>query len=171
MGRSQPRLPRSYRRLPQLSLMALSEAAEWFGQADPRFGENIRAYYERVREQDLLTTHTLIPAAGKPLDRRRAAGRRTGARRACGRAGRQRDRRPRRADAGHDRPDRRRTARVPFDRSCEARRRTSRTRSRSPSPATLRGCSSSAGRTSTTAASIRSGAASTRSTLWSSSTM
>jgi 4-hydroxyphenylacetate 3-monooxygenase len=43
------------------SLMALSEAADWFAQADPRFGENIRAYYERVREQDLLTTHTLIP--------------------------------------------------------------------------------------------------------------
>jgi 4-hydroxyphenylacetate 3-monooxygenase len=43
------------------SLMALSEAAEWFGQADPRFGANIRAYYERVREEDLLTTHTLIP--------------------------------------------------------------------------------------------------------------
>lgn len=43
------------------SLMALSEASEWFSQADPRFGENIRAYYERVREQDLLMTHTLIP--------------------------------------------------------------------------------------------------------------
>jgi 4-hydroxyphenylacetate 3-monooxygenase len=43
------------------SLMALSEASDWFAQADPRFGENIRAYYERVREQDLLTTHTLIP--------------------------------------------------------------------------------------------------------------
>lgn len=43
------------------SLMALSEATDWFAQADPRFGENIRAYYERVREQDLLTTHTLIP--------------------------------------------------------------------------------------------------------------
>jgi 4-hydroxyphenylacetate 3-monooxygenase len=43
------------------SLMALSEATDWFAQADPRFGQNIRAYYERVREQDLLTTHTLIP--------------------------------------------------------------------------------------------------------------
>jgi 4-hydroxyphenylacetate 3-monooxygenase len=43
------------------SLMALSEATEWFAQADPSFGENIRAYYERVREEDLLTTHTLIP--------------------------------------------------------------------------------------------------------------
>ena len=43
------------------ALMALSEAGEWFVQADPRYGDNIRAYYEKVREEDLLTTHTLIP--------------------------------------------------------------------------------------------------------------
>jgi 4-hydroxyphenylacetate 3-monooxygenase len=43
------------------ALMALGQAGDWFAQADPRFGENIRAYYEMVREQDLLTTHTLIP--------------------------------------------------------------------------------------------------------------
>ncbi|WP_037568603.1 4-hydroxyphenylacetate 3-monooxygenase, oxygenase component [Phaeacidiphilus oryzae] len=43
------------------SLMALSSAADWFGQANPAFGENIRRYYEKVREEDLLTTHTLIP--------------------------------------------------------------------------------------------------------------
>ena len=43
------------------ALMALSEAGPWFAQADARFGENIKAYYEMVREQDLLTTHTLIP--------------------------------------------------------------------------------------------------------------
>jgi 4-hydroxyphenylacetate 3-monooxygenase len=42
-------------------LMALSEAGPWFAQADPAFGENARSYYELVREQDLLTTHTLIP--------------------------------------------------------------------------------------------------------------
>jgi 4-hydroxyphenylacetate 3-monooxygenase len=42
-------------------LMALSEAGEWFAQADPAFAQNVRAYYERVREEDLLTTHTLIP--------------------------------------------------------------------------------------------------------------
>jgi 4-hydroxyphenylacetate 3-monooxygenase len=59
------------------SLMALSEASEWFAQADPRFGANIRAYYERVREEDLLTTHTLIPpqanravGAGQQVDGR-----------------------------------------------------------------------------------------------------
>jgi 4-hydroxyphenylacetate 3-monooxygenase len=43
------------------ALMALSEARPWFSQADPRFADNIAAYYERVREEDLLTTHTLIP--------------------------------------------------------------------------------------------------------------
>jgi 4-hydroxyphenylacetate 3-monooxygenase len=43
------------------ALMALSEAQGYFAQADPAFGENIRRYYEKVREEDLLTTHTLIP--------------------------------------------------------------------------------------------------------------
>jgi len=42
-------------------LMALSEAQTWFAQADPAFAANIRSYYETVREQDLLSTHTLIP--------------------------------------------------------------------------------------------------------------
>ena len=43
------------------ALMALSEAQGYFAQADPAFGENARRYYEKVREEDLLTTHTLIP--------------------------------------------------------------------------------------------------------------
>src|SRR5512146_64707 len=43
------------------ALMALSQAQGWFAQADPVFAGNIAAYYERVREQDLLLTHTLIP--------------------------------------------------------------------------------------------------------------
>jgi 4-hydroxyphenylacetate 3-monooxygenase len=43
------------------SLMALSQAGSWFSQADPKFADNIAAYYEKVREEDLLTTHTLIP--------------------------------------------------------------------------------------------------------------
>jgi 4-hydroxyphenylacetate 3-monooxygenase len=43
------------------ALMALSQAQEWFAQADPAFAANIAAYYELVREQDLLLTHTLIP--------------------------------------------------------------------------------------------------------------
>ena len=43
------------------ALMALASARTWFAQSDPDFGENIRRYYEKVREQDLLCTHTLIP--------------------------------------------------------------------------------------------------------------
>jgi 4-hydroxyphenylacetate 3-monooxygenase len=43
------------------ALMALASAADWFGQADQAFARNIRTYYEKVREQDLLLTHTLIP--------------------------------------------------------------------------------------------------------------
>ena len=43
------------------ALMALSEAQGYFAQADPAYGENVRRYYEKVREEDLLTTHTLIP--------------------------------------------------------------------------------------------------------------
>src|SRR6266705_438985 len=43
------------------ALMALASAQDWFAQAGPGFGENIRRYYEKVRDQDLLCTHTLIP--------------------------------------------------------------------------------------------------------------
>ena len=43
------------------ALMALASAADWFGQADTAFSRNITAYYEKVRDQDLLCTHTLIP--------------------------------------------------------------------------------------------------------------
>jgi 4-hydroxyphenylacetate 3-monooxygenase len=43
------------------SLMSLATAADWFAQANPAFGQNIRRYYEKVREGDLLCTHTLIP--------------------------------------------------------------------------------------------------------------
>src|SRR6201991_1568630 len=43
------------------ALMALASAHDWFGQAGAHYGENIRRYYEKVREEDLLCTHTLIP--------------------------------------------------------------------------------------------------------------
>ncbi|NEN06930.1 4-hydroxyphenylacetate 3-monooxygenase, oxygenase component [Diaminobutyricibacter tongyongensis] len=43
------------------ALTALSAAEKWFAQADPKYGENIRNYYEYARENDLLATHTLIP--------------------------------------------------------------------------------------------------------------
>lgn len=42
-------------------LMALSEAKPWFEQADPAFARNVHDYYEMVRENDLLMTHTLVP--------------------------------------------------------------------------------------------------------------
>lgn len=42
------------------AIMAMAGASDWFAQADPAFGANIRAYYEHVREHDLLLTHTLI---------------------------------------------------------------------------------------------------------------
>src|SRR5487761_60871 len=41
-------------------LMAIASAADFFGKQDSRFGVNVRKYYEYVRENDLLMTHTLI---------------------------------------------------------------------------------------------------------------
>ncbi len=43
------------------ALMALATAHDWFAQADPAFGQNIKRYCEQVREEDLLCTHTLVP--------------------------------------------------------------------------------------------------------------
>lgn len=41
-------------------LMAMASAADFFGTRDARFADNVRRYYEYVREHDLCTTHTLI---------------------------------------------------------------------------------------------------------------
>ena len=50
-------------------IMALSQANTWFAQADPAFAVNVQSYYERVREEDLLLTHTLIsPQANRSQD-------------------------------------------------------------------------------------------------------
>ncbi|GAA1654497.1 4-hydroxyphenylacetate 3-monooxygenase, oxygenase component [Georgenia ruanii] len=43
------------------ALTALSQAQDWFADTDPAFGENARKYYEYARDNDVLTTHTLIP--------------------------------------------------------------------------------------------------------------
>ena len=43
------------------ALTALGTAEKWFAQADPKFADNIRNYYEWARENDTLATHTLIP--------------------------------------------------------------------------------------------------------------
>jgi 4-hydroxyphenylacetate 3-monooxygenase len=42
------------------SLMAMASASDFFGRDGADFAENIRKYYEYVRENDLLLTHTLI---------------------------------------------------------------------------------------------------------------
>ena len=50
------------------AVMAMAGAAEWFGQDEPAFGENVRRYYEHVRENDLLLTHTLVfPQANRSV--------------------------------------------------------------------------------------------------------
>ncbi|HET7035277.1 MAG TPA: 4-hydroxyphenylacetate 3-monooxygenase, oxygenase component [Thermomicrobiaceae bacterium] len=41
-------------------LMAMAAAAEFFAKNDPRHADNIRHYYEHVREHDLCLSHTLI---------------------------------------------------------------------------------------------------------------
>lgn len=42
-----------------VNLMAAAKAAQYFEQGDSRFGENMKAYYEFVRENDLCLTHAL----------------------------------------------------------------------------------------------------------------
>lgn len=50
------------------ALMAMAGGADFLAQADPRFAENARRYYEYVRENDLLLTHTLItPQANRAV--------------------------------------------------------------------------------------------------------
>lgn len=50
------------------SLMAFAAAKEYFATADPRFGENVDAYYRHARDNDLCLTHTLInPQANRSV--------------------------------------------------------------------------------------------------------
>src|SRR2546423_8138999 len=41
-------------------VMAMGAAASYFGANDPRHANNIKRYYEYVRDKDLCLTHTLI---------------------------------------------------------------------------------------------------------------
>ena len=51
-----------------VDLMAAAAAADFFGQNDPRFADNVRNYYTYVRENDLCLTHTLVnPQANRAL--------------------------------------------------------------------------------------------------------
>ena len=43
-----------------VSMMAMAAAGDYFAQNRPEFKENIRRYYEYVREHDLTLTHTLV---------------------------------------------------------------------------------------------------------------
>ncbi|MGH7429756.1 MAG: 4-hydroxyphenylacetate 3-monooxygenase, oxygenase component, partial [Candidatus Methylomirabilaceae bacterium] len=50
------------------ALMAFAAAADYCAANDPRFGDNVRRYYEYVRENDLCLTHTLInPQANRAV--------------------------------------------------------------------------------------------------------
>ena len=43
-----------------VSIMAMATAGDYFAQNRSEFKENIRRYYEYIREQDLVLTHTLV---------------------------------------------------------------------------------------------------------------
>ena len=126
------------------ALMALAAARDWFAPGRPAYGENIRRYYEKVREEDLLLHAHADPAAGQPR-RSPAASRLGGALTAhIVSRGRQRHRHPRRAACSPP------SARSPTScwcsrrRCCGARPRTSRTPSPSPSRTTRPACATCA---------------------------
>ena len=52
-----------------VAVMSMAAAAEYSGQNRPEFADNIRNYYEYIRENDLVLTHTLVN-----LQRSRAVG-------------------------------------------------------------------------------------------------
>ena len=43
-----------------VSMMAMAAAGDYFAQDRPEFKQNIQGYYEHVRENDLVLTHTLV---------------------------------------------------------------------------------------------------------------
>lgn len=43
------------------AMTGYAAGADFLAEADPRFGQNARQYYEYIRENDLCLTHTLIP--------------------------------------------------------------------------------------------------------------
>ena len=66
MGRSPDYLNRA--------MTAYAAGADFLAQQDPKFGENARRYHERVRENDLCLTHTLItPQANRSVNTARQA--------------------------------------------------------------------------------------------------
>jgi 4-hydroxyphenylacetate 3-monooxygenase len=56
------------------AMTGYASGAAFLGEADPRFGENVRRYYEYLREHDLSLTHTLItPQANRAVGTARQA--------------------------------------------------------------------------------------------------
>jgi 4-hydroxyphenylacetate 3-monooxygenase len=56
------------------AIAGYASGAGFLGEADPRFGENARRYYEYLRENDLCMTHTLItPQANRSVGTARQA--------------------------------------------------------------------------------------------------
>ena len=53
-----------------VSLMAMAAAGDYFSRNRPEFKENVRRYYEHIREHDLVLTHTLVnlQRSRSPLD-------------------------------------------------------------------------------------------------------
>jgi 4-hydroxyphenylacetate 3-monooxygenase len=43
-----------------VSIAAMAAAHEFFAESDPRFGDNIQAYYRQARDHDWCATHTLV---------------------------------------------------------------------------------------------------------------
>ena len=43
-----------------VTMMAMAEAGEYFAQNRPEFKQNIQRYFEYIRENDLVLTHTLV---------------------------------------------------------------------------------------------------------------
>src|SRR6185436_17730006 len=43
-----------------VTLAAWAAASEYFGRGRPEFAENVRRYYEYIRENDIVLTHSLI---------------------------------------------------------------------------------------------------------------
>ena len=139
----------------------------------PEFADNMRRYYEYIRENDLVLTHSLIN-----LQRSRNVSGMFNLRKAprCRWSARPtpRHRRARRARAGHAGADRRRDRGLFAAPRPAHRATTARSRSPSPSPAARRACASSAATASISAARIsiiRSARASRRWTASCSSTM
>src|SRR5215831_8304693 len=42
------------------SIAAMAAASRFFGESDPRFGDNIQSYYREARKHDWCATHTLV---------------------------------------------------------------------------------------------------------------